>query len=86
MLRLDHDLSAFYDQAREDPDLAWAATGAGRMIQSPTVFEDVIKTVCTTNCTWSATVRMVNALVSELGDPADGRQRPAHQRLPHPRA
>ena len=72
VLRLDQDLSAFYDQAREDPDLAWAATGAGRMIQSPTVFEDVIKTVCTTNCTWSATVRMVNALVSELGDPATG--------------
>ena len=64
VLRLDQDLSAFYDQAREDPDLAWAVTGAGRMIQSPKVFEDVIKTVCTTNCTWSATVRMVNALVA----------------------
>ena len=46
------------------------------MMQSPTVFEDVVKTVCTTNCTWSATVRMVDALVSELGDPATGRQWP----------
>ena len=27
------------------------------MIRSPTVFEEVVKTVCTTNCTWSATVR-----------------------------
>ena len=75
MLRLDEDLSPFYAVAREDPDLAWAAAGAGRMLRSPTVFEDVIKTICTTNCTWSATVRMVSALVSELGVEApDGRR------------
>jgi 3-methyladenine DNA glycosylase/8-oxoguanine DNA glycosylase len=82
VLRLDQDLSGFYDQAREDPDLAWAATGAGRMIQSPTVFEDVIKTVCTTNCAWSATVRMVNALVSELGEPATGGNGPLTNAFP----
>jgi 3-methyladenine DNA glycosylase/8-oxoguanine DNA glycosylase len=69
VLRLDDDLSVFYEAVRLDPDLAWAASGAGRMIQSPTAFEDVIKTVCTTNCAWGATVRMVNALVSELGEP-----------------
>jgi len=84
VLRLDQDLSAFYDRARKDPDLAWAAAGAGRMIQSPTVFEDVIKTVCTTNCTWSATVRMVNALVSELGDPATGGTGPLTNAFPTP--
>ena len=75
MLRLDADLSAFYEAARADPDLAWAAAGAGRMLRSPTVFEDVVKTICTTNCAWSATVRMVTALVSELGIEApDGRR------------
>jgi 3-methyladenine DNA glycosylase/8-oxoguanine DNA glycosylase len=75
MLRLDADLSGFYEVAAEDPDLAWASEGAGRMLRSPTVFEDVIKTICTTNCTWSATVRMVNALVAELGVEArDGRR------------
>jgi 3-methyladenine DNA glycosylase/8-oxoguanine DNA glycosylase len=75
MLRLDADLSAFYEVARADSDLGWAAAGAGRMIRSPTVFEDVAKTICTTNCTWSATVRMVTALVSELGVEApDGRR------------
>jgi 3-methyladenine DNA glycosylase/8-oxoguanine DNA glycosylase len=67
MLRLDADLSGFYDTAREDPDLAWAGGGAGRMLRSPTVFEDVVKTICTTNCTWSATVRMTTALVDHLG-------------------
>ena len=63
VLRLDDDLSDFYAKAVHDHDLAWAAAGAGRMLQGPSVFEDVVKTVCTTNCTWSATVRMVNALV-----------------------
>jgi N-glycosylase/DNA lyase len=47
MLRLDEDLSAFYAVARDDPQLMWAATGAGRMLRSPTVFEDVVKTYCT---------------------------------------
>jgi len=72
VLRLDHDLSRFYESVAEDPDLSWAAAGAGRMLRSPTVFEDVVKTVCTTNCAWGATVRMVNALVSSLGEPAIG--------------
>ena len=75
ILRLDADLSAFYEVAKADPDLAWAATGAGRMLRSPTVFEDVVKTICTTNCAWSATVRMTGALVSQLGVEApDGRR------------
>jgi 3-methyladenine DNA glycosylase/8-oxoguanine DNA glycosylase len=72
VLRLDHDLSVFYERIAADPALAWAATGAGRMLRSPTVFEDVVKTICTTNCAWGATVRMVNALVSSLGDPTVG--------------
>jgi len=70
MLRLDEDLSEFYALVAEDPDLDWACIGAGRMLRSPTVFEDVVKTVCTTNCAWSATVRMTTALVEHLGDPA----------------
>jgi 3-methyladenine DNA glycosylase/8-oxoguanine DNA glycosylase len=70
MFRLDEDLSAFYAVAREDADLAWAATGAGRMLRSPTVFEDVVKTICTTNCAWGGTVRMVTALVDGLGTAA----------------
>ena len=67
MLRLDEDLSRFYVLVAADPELSWATRGAGRMLRSPTVFEDVVKTVCTTNCTWSATVRMLTGLVDELG-------------------
>jgi 3-methyladenine DNA glycosylase/8-oxoguanine DNA glycosylase len=72
VLRLDEDLSPFYALAAEDPELAWAAQGAGRLVRSPTVFEEVVKTICTTNCAWSATERMVGALVEHLGEPAAG--------------
>jgi 3-methyladenine DNA glycosylase/8-oxoguanine DNA glycosylase len=72
VLRLDDDLSPFYELAAKDETLAWAAAGAGRMIRSATVFEEVVKTICTTNCAWSATQRMVAAIVSHLGEPAPG--------------
>ncbi len=72
VLRLDEDLSPFYAAAAADPELAWVTSGAGRMMRSPTLFEDVVKTICTTNCTWSATVRMVSAIVEHLGRPAAG--------------
>ena len=72
ILNLNEDLSAFYSVAATDPDLAWVTSGAGRMVHAPTVFEDVVKTVCTTNCSWSLTTRMVTALVEHLGEPAAG--------------
>ena len=84
VLRLDQDLSGFYTKIEGDPDLAWAAVGAGRMLQSASVFEDVVKTVCTTNCAWGATLRMVNALVEHLGDPAAGGTGPMTNAFPTP--
>jgi N-glycosylase/DNA lyase len=72
VLSLDLDLTPFYAVAAEDPDLAWVVRGAGRMVRSPTVFEDVVKTICTTNTSWGGTTRMVNALVEHLGEKAPG--------------
>jgi 3-methyladenine DNA glycosylase/8-oxoguanine DNA glycosylase len=72
MFRLDEDLSAFYDSVREDQELAWCADGAGRMLRAPTVFEDVVKTICTTNTAWSGTRKMTRALVDNLGIEAPG--------------
>ena len=72
MLNLYEDLSGFYALAADDPDLAWVTSGAGRMLRPPTVFEAVVKTICTTNTAWSGTVRMVTALVDSLGEPALG--------------
>lgn len=70
ILNLDEDLSEFYALVVDDPALSWAAAGAGRMLRTPTVFEAAIKTICTTNVAWSATVRMVDALVEHLGEAA----------------
>lgn len=66
MFRFHDDLAPFYAKIAGDEMLGWASSGAGRILASPTVFEDVVKTICTTNCAWSATVRMTTALV-ELG-------------------
>jgi N-glycosylase/DNA lyase len=70
-LRLDDDLSVFYASLASDKDFVWIArSGAGRLLRAPTVFEDLIKTVCTTNCSWALTDKMVNQLVNELGEAA----------------
>jgi N-glycosylase/DNA lyase len=72
VLRLDESLADFYALAAVDPALGWATSGAGRLVRSPTVFEDVVKTICTTNCAWSGTMRMVGAIVEHLGERAPG--------------
>src|SRR5712664_601562 len=46
ILNLDEDLSEFYALVADDPDLSWAAAGAGRMLRTPTVFEAAVKTIC----------------------------------------
>src|ERR1043165_3606391 len=54
VLRLDDDLHDFYLVTSNDPEFAWIeAQGAGRLLRSPTVFEDLVKMMCTTNCSWA---------------------------------
>ena len=66
ILRLDDDLSEFYKLTKKD--FAWlSATNTGRMLRSPTVFEDLVKTICTTNCSWALTKKMTTNLVEKLG-------------------
>lgn len=68
MLRLDDDMAQFYQAVAENPDFRWiASSGAGRMLRAPTVFEDLVKMICTTNCSWALTDKMINALVNALG-------------------
>jgi 3-methyladenine DNA glycosylase/8-oxoguanine DNA glycosylase len=70
ILGLDQDLSDFYALARKEPKLAQVqARAQGRILRSPTLFEDVVKTILTTNTSWAGTIRMVEALVSQFGDP-----------------
>src|SRR5438477_8764755 len=72
MFRLDDDLQEFYRLMMGDPEFAWiAAQGAGRLLRSPTVFEDLVKMICTTNCSWILTEKMVSGLVRSLGREAN---------------
>ncbi len=76
IFRLDDDMAAFYKLAAQDQDFDWIPKeGAGRLLRAPTVFEDLVKTICTTNCSWSLTRKMVDGLVNALGvAAADGRR------------
>ncbi len=76
MFRLDDDLREFYQTLTTHPEFAWVAQeGAGRLLRSPTVFEDLVKMICTTNCSWALTEKMVSGLVNELGrESSDGRK------------
>ena len=83
ILRLDDDLKPFYQTMKDDPEFAWvSAQGAGRMLRSPTVFEDLVKMICTTNCSWALTEKMVTGLVENLGRKSSNN----HRTFPTPEA
>ena len=68
MFGLDMDFSDFYAASRLEPKLARAKKQAlGRVLRSPTLFEDVVKTIFTTNTLWGATKNMTRKLVDEFG-------------------
>jgi 3-methyladenine DNA glycosylase/8-oxoguanine DNA glycosylase len=75
-LRLDDDMTSFYRAMKADQRFEWIVDqGAGRLLRSPTVFEDLVKMICTTNCSWALTVKMVTGLVQKLGrEVGDGRR------------
>lgn len=70
MFGLEMEFSAFYSLARGEPKLAHVVEqGYGRVLRSPTLFEDVLKTILTTNTLWAATRRMNLNLVEAYGEP-----------------
>ena len=87
MLQLEHDLSGFFELARCCARLAHVEPAAkGRILRSPTVFEDVVKTILTTNVQWSGTIRMVEGLVTAFGarlHAQAGAPSPLRSGLPH---
>ncbi|MCA8963708.1 MAG: Fe-S cluster assembly protein HesB [Planctomycetes bacterium] len=76
MLRLDDDLSAFHARCAKEPSLRWAARrGAGRLLRSAGVFEDLMKLLFTTNTTWAGTESMTKKLVADRGSVAPSGRR-----------
>ncbi len=70
MVGLNQDLSAFYSVIRNEPRLANVEERSqGRVLRCPTLFEDAVKTILTTNTNWRGTMHMVDALVAGFGDP-----------------
>jgi N-glycosylase/DNA lyase len=83
MLRVDEDLSEFWRLCRAVPRLRWVARRrAGRLLRAPTLFEDLLKLLFTTNCAWSATRRMTDNLVGALGPATPS----GHRAFPSPAA
>ena len=73
MFCLDMDFTDFYAASRHEPKLRRAKKQSmGRVLRSPTLFEDVIKTIFTTNTLWAGTRNMCARLVAELGAPLKG--------------
>ena len=69
MFGLDMDFSSFYKALRGEPKLARAKKlSLGRLLRAPTLFEDVVKTILTTNTLWAATRNMSRKLVEEFGE------------------
>ena len=72
LLRIEEDLDGLYRSIEKKPGLEWVLEKcAGRLLRSPTVFEDLVKTICTTNCSWALTKNMVTNLVKKLGSKSE---------------
>jgi N-glycosylase/DNA lyase len=76
MLRVDVDLREFWAECGRHARLGWVPERrAGHLMQSPTLFEDLLKILFTTNCSWSLTRSMARNLVEALGPDAPSGRR-----------
>ncbi|MBA2363611.1 MAG: hypothetical protein H0V86_08790 [Chloroflexia bacterium] len=67
-LRLDENLDAFTTLCAREPALSAAVLpSGGRLLRCPTLWEDTVKTILTTNTTWAQTKAMAARLVATLG-------------------
>jgi 3-methyladenine DNA glycosylase/8-oxoguanine DNA glycosylase len=65
MLRLDESAETLASFHRVDP--RFAPSGRGRLFRSPTLHEDIIKTVTSCNVTWPSTIIMNQRLCEVFG-------------------
>lgn len=68
-LQVDRSLTEFHERCRAagPPHDRAPALGFGRLLRSPTLFEDLVKILATTNTAWSGTKAMVANLVGTAG-------------------
>ncbi len=66
---LDWNPAPFYESLRDQAGYAWVEQGQhGRLLVTPTVWEDVAKTLLTTNTTWGQTKNMAARLCTLAAD------------------
>jgi len=69
MLNIDWDLRQFYAAMEAHEGYEWLADQRrGRILIAPSLWEDLAKTLLTTNCSWAQTVNMCRQ-VAQLGAP-----------------
>jgi len=74
IFHLELELTEFYELLRGEERYAWVLEhGAGRLLRSPTVWEDLAKTLLTTNTTWAMTRGMAGRLCALGEKDAEGR-------------
>lgn len=75
ILRIDEPLTEFYSMCRKEAHLQWIPKRrAGRILRSPTMFEDVVKMMFTTNCSWALTKIQTIHLTTKLGNRVNGQE------------
>lgn len=69
-------------------DRRWKKSGRARLFRSPTLFEDIVKTVTSCNVAWPSTINMNSRLCEVLGarSPSGGHAFPTPARLARTRA
>jgi N-glycosylase/DNA lyase len=73
MFRADEDFTEFWDLCRGHAVLRHCRSErTGALLRCATVFEDVVKTICTVNCSWANTKLMVSNLCRMFGEPCVG--------------
>jgi 3-methyladenine DNA glycosylase/8-oxoguanine DNA glycosylase len=78
ILSLDADLTEFYRLCEDKAGFEGVRQRRkGRVLRCGSVFEDLVKTILTTNISWAGTKGMTRRLVETFGEPLawDGRQR-----------
>ena len=71
MFRADERFDGFWQICARDRKMKTCAElRFGALLRSPTLFEDLTKTICTVNCHWRNTKQMVRMLCENYGMPA----------------
>ena len=71
MLALNQDINGLVELCKINNDheyLECIKKGWGRILKAPSYWEDAVKTICTTNASWSYTQQMCRNLCSFLGE------------------